>query len=71
MKTHIEATIETTKQQVREFLGTSGKSRHWLAKKAGVSEVALRDVEEDSWNPLSETLVKLERAIFKIVSENE
>lgn len=51
-------------KKIRDFEQSERcKSRHWLAKQAGVAEVSLRNMMDASWNPHFSTLRKLEQVV--------
>ncbi|TYC90770.1 3,4-dihydroxy-2-butanone-4-phosphate synthase [Novosphingobium sp. BW1] len=50
--------------QVRKLIIEGGMSRAGLARAAGLHANTLRDCTEDSWNPTTETLAKLEHVLF-------
>ncbi len=51
-------------EQVRKLITEGGMSRAGLARAAGLHANTLRDCTEESWNPTTETLAKLEHALF-------
>lgn len=54
----------TTIQKVRRLVHEGGMSRSGLARAAGLHANTLRDCTDQDWNPTSDTLAKLERALF-------
>ncbi|MBT0669037.1 3,4-dihydroxy-2-butanone-4-phosphate synthase [Novosphingobium profundi] len=50
--------------QVRKLISDGGMSRAGLARAAGLHANTLRDCTEESWNPTTETLAKLEHVLF-------
>ena len=51
-------------ERVRQLVGDGNMSRAGLARAAGLHANTLRDCTEESWNPTSDTLGKLERFLF-------
>lgn len=47
-------------RQVRSFRAKSGWSLNKLAKRAGLRESTIRNIDDPEWNPEFETLKKLE-----------
>ena len=57
--------------RVRDFLVSSKMSKSGLAKEAGMSPNALRDLDRDDWNPTRETLDKLLATISDIKAKRK
>jgi ribosome-binding protein aMBF1 (putative translation factor) len=55
--------IKDVKFRIREFRRMHNIAKSRLADMAGVSEGILRGMDEDDWNPTSQTLEKLEVVI--------
>ena len=51
-------------EKVRRLVTEGGMSRSGLARAAGLHPNSLRECTEPEWNPTSDTLAKLERALF-------
>lgn len=55
--------IDYAVAKVRAYLKTNGIARFRLATEAGVPEGCVRNVDSDEWNPQTDTLRKLEKAL--------
>ncbi len=56
----MQTTITPTQERIRALVNQGMMSRSAIARAAGLHPNSLRDCTEDSWNPTSETLVKLD-----------
>lgn len=51
-------------EKIRQFAKSNAcRSKNWLAKEAGVSEYVTRNIFSDDWNPMADSLQKLEAVV--------
>lgn len=55
--------------RVRRFVTKRRQIKWRLARRAGLSENALRDCDKPGWNPRAETLAKVVKAMDEIEAE--
>jgi ribosome-binding protein aMBF1 (putative translation factor) len=58
-------TVDLIKSRIRQFRQDRGLSAAALARLAGLHENALRSIDDDNWNPRSDTLEKLEGVVMR------
>ena len=64
--------VEKAIDRIRAFVASrTGLSKSALAKRAGLSLNALRDLDKTDWNPKAETLDKCLSAIAEIRAERK
>jgi ribosome-binding protein aMBF1 (putative translation factor) len=57
-----------TENRIAERREALGRSRYWLAKRAGIKWETLRDIEVGARKPNSKTAAKIERALKEATS---
>lgn len=62
--------VTRQKQRIRVFCGAERGNKAKLVKVAGITAARMTGCEEDAWNPRSDTLAKLVRALDQIEAGN-
>lgn len=58
-----ETTIQKLKGRIRAYIAREGISKREMARRAGVSEVVVRGVDKPHWNPTSDNLDRIDKAM--------